>query len=211
MKPGGRATFSRMRAMLPLLLLLSVVPAHATPTDGAGTGNPAATMPGPDALQAPGALDDLYKRLAASKTSEEAEAIAAAIDRVRMRSGSDTIDLLMGRALQASQSGDNALAIELLSAVIGLKPDFTEAWNKRATLLFMENNFARSMSDIAETLKRDPRHYGAWAGLGMILYQSDDKKRAYDAFKRALAINPHLEDIKKTVEDLTLDVEGQGI
>jgi tetratricopeptide (TPR) repeat protein len=200
-----------MRALLVLLLLLSTAPVQATTADGASPAGAPANAAGPDALQGPGALDDLYRRLAESKTSAEADTIASAIDRVRMRSGSDTIDLLMGRALTASQSGDNALAIELLSAVIGLKPDFTEAWNKRATLLFMENNFARSMSDIAETLKRDPRHYGAWAGLGMILFQTDDKKRAYDAFKRALAINPHLDDIRKTVDDLKLDVEGQGI
>lgn len=200
-----------MRGLTLILLLISTAPVLAVTADGAAPAGAPTSAANLDALQGPGALDDLYRRLAETKTSAEADAIAAAIDRVRMRSGSDTIDLLMGRALTASQSGDNALAIELLSAVIGLKPDFTEAWNKRATLLFMENNFARSMSDIAETLKRDPRHYGAWAGLGMILFQTDDKKRAYDAFKRALAINPHLDDIRKTVDDLKLDVEGQGI
>lgn len=170
---------------------------------------------GPQATEQPvsngSILDDLYNRLAAAKTPEEANALAGAIDRARLRSGSDTIDLLMSRALSASQAGDTALAIELLSTIIRLRPQFTEAWNKRATLLFMDDNDTRSMADIAETLKREPRHYGAWAGLGMILMQRGDKKRAYDAFKRALAINPFLEDIKKSVDEMQIEVEGQGI
>ena len=156
-------------------------------------------------------LDSLYDRLTAAKTQEEADAIATMLDRFRLRSGSDTADLLMSRALTATQAGDNALAIEILSTIIKMRPDFTEAWNKRATLLFMENDYPRSMADIAETLKREPRHFGAWAGLGMILSQTGDKKRAYDAFQHALAINPHMDQIRKLVDGMKLDVEGQGI
>ncbi len=201
-----------MRTIIAGLLLatvlapLAVAATPQAPVEGPASGAETAAVPAGNA-----ALDSLYDRLAKAKTQQEADGIATAIDRLRMVSGSDTADLLMGRALEASTKGDNALAIEMLSTVIRLKPDFTEAWNKRATLLFMENNFGRAMADIAETLKREPRHYGAWAGLGMILVHDGDKKRGYDAFKRALAINPFMEEIRKTVEDMRLEVEGEGI
>jgi tetratricopeptide (TPR) repeat protein len=156
-------------------------------------------------------LDTLYDRLAKATTDEEAKGIAGAIERAQLRSGSDTADLLMSRALAAIKAGNSDLAVEILSAIVKITPDFAEAWNKRATLYFLKNDYRRSMADIAETLKREPRHYGAWAGLGMILRDTGDKKRAYDAFKRALAVNPHLDTVKKALEELRPEVEGRDI
>jgi tetratricopeptide (TPR) repeat protein len=194
-----------------LAVLVALLPTVAVATTAEKPAADASTQAPDQPVSNDTVLNDLYDKLAVAKSPEEANALAGAIDRARLCSGSDTIDLLMSRALSASQAGDNALAIELLSTIIRLRPQFTEAWNKRATLLFMDDNDTRSMADIAETLKREPRHYGAWAGLGMILMHRGDKKRAYDAFKRALAINPFLDDIKKSVDQMQVDVEGQGI
>jgi len=156
-------------------------------------------------------LDELYDRLARAKTDDEAQGIAGAIQRAQIRSGSDTADLLMTRALTAFQAGNSDLAIEILTAVIKLTPDFTEAWNRRATVYYRKNDYAHSMVDIAETLKRDPRHFGAWAGLGMILRETGDKKHAYAAFQKALAVNPHLTEVRKAFDDLKPEVEGRDI
>jgi tetratricopeptide (TPR) repeat protein len=156
-------------------------------------------------------LDALYDRLAKAQSDDEAKGIAGAIERAQLHSGSDTADLLMSRALTAINAGNSDMAIEILTALIKVDPAFTEAWNKRATLYYLKNDYARSMADIAEVLKREPRHFGAWAGLGMILRETGDKKRAYSAFKKALAINPHLEAVQKAVDDLRQDVEGQDI
>jgi len=156
-------------------------------------------------------LDALYDRLGKAKTADEAKGIEGAIERAQGRSGSDTADLLMARALSAIAAGKSDLAIELLSAIIKLQPGFTEAWNKRATLYFLKNDYARSMADIAETLKREPRHFGAWSGLGMILRETGDKKHAYEAFRRALAIDPQLDAVKKALDELRPEVEGRDI
>ena len=67
------------------------------------------------------------------------------------------------------------------------------------------------IADIAETIKREPRHFGAWMGLGTILKETGEKKRAYEAFKRALAIYPQLEAAQKAVEELKSEVEGRDI
>jgi hypothetical protein len=60
-------------------------------------------------------------------------------------------------------------------------------------------------------LKREPRHFGALAGLGMILQEVGDEKRALDAFRKALEINPHLDKLPDMVKTLTEKVEGRPI
>jgi tetratricopeptide (TPR) repeat protein len=156
-------------------------------------------------------IDALYDRLAKARTDDEAKGISGALERAQLRSGSDTADLLMTRAMTAIQAGNSDVAVDILSSIVKLDPDFTEAWNKRATLYYLKNDYGRSMADIAETLKRDPRHFGAWAGLGMILRETGDKKRAYQAFQKALAVNPHLDTVQKALDELKPDVEGRDI
>jgi tetratricopeptide (TPR) repeat protein len=159
----------------------------------------------------PSSIDELFERLQRAKTEEEAKGISDAIQRRWMRSGSDTADLLMDRALDALKAGDQPLSIELLDRVVTLQPGWAEGWNKRATVFFMMGDNTRSMADLRETLAREPRHFGALAGLGMILRTNGDDKRAYDAFKRALAINPHMAEVKSAVERLAPDYEGRDI
>jgi tetratricopeptide (TPR) repeat protein len=167
-------------------------------------------LPEPPAPRSPAAaLDKLFERLAAAKTPEEAKGIANLIQRRWARSGSDTADLLMSRAQQALKAREFPLAIELLDRVIAIEPDWAEAWNQRANALFLQGDSIRSMLDIGEALKREPRHYGAMMGLGMILRQQGDDKRAMVAYRKALAVYPLLEPVKEAVESLKLEVDGR--
>jgi tetratricopeptide (TPR) repeat protein len=156
-------------------------------------------------------LDHLYDRLAQAQSETEAANIALQIQRLELKSGSDTTDLLMDRALTAMQSSNTGKAIKILSAIIHLKPDYAEAWNKRATAYFLQKDYVRSIADIAETLRRNPREFGAWSGLGMMLVDMGDKKHAYEALKKALEINPQIPGAKKVFDDLKTDVEGRDI
>jgi tetratricopeptide (TPR) repeat protein len=117
----------------------------------------------------------------------------------------------MGRAKQATDSKDFDLAIKLLNAVIDLRPDFTEAWNRRATIYYLKKDFGHSLVDIHEVLAREPRHFGALSGLGIILQELGDERHALDAFRRALAIYPRLERIPDLVKKLTEKVDGRDI
>jgi tetratricopeptide (TPR) repeat protein len=170
--------------------------------------NPVAPTPAPPRTPA-ATLDRLFERLAAAKSPEEAKGIANLIQRRWARSGSDTADLLMTRAQTALRDKQTELAIELLDRVISLEPDWAEAWNQRANALFIAGDPIRSMLDIGETLKREPRHYGAMIGLGSILRQQGDDKHAMVAYRRALAIYPQLEAIKSAVESLASEVDGR--
>ncbi|MBN9451343.1 MAG: tetratricopeptide repeat protein [Bosea sp.] len=165
----------------------------------------------PDKSQrAPAAtLERLFQRLHDAATQEEAEGVARLIQRRWARSGSDTADLLMTRAQQALKENQNELAIELLDRVVSLQPDWAEAWNQRANALYLMGDSIRSMLDIGEALKREPRHYGAMMGLGMILRQQGDDKAAMTAFRRALEIYPQFDAVKKAVDSLKVEVDGR--
>ncbi len=156
-------------------------------------------------------LDTLFDALKIAPDAESAKAIEERIWALWMVSGSDTCNLLMGRVKAAADEKDYALAIKLLGAVIELKPNYTEAWNRRATLYFLQKDYGRALGDLREVLAREPRHFGALSGLGLILQELGDEKHALEAFSRALAINPHLEHIDEAVKTLREKVEGRDI
>ncbi|HEU4356835.1 MAG TPA: tetratricopeptide repeat protein [Xanthobacteraceae bacterium] len=156
-------------------------------------------------------LDRLFAALKVAPDDESAKYIENRIWAIWLASSSDTANLLMGRAKTATDSKDFDLAIRLLNAIIDIRPDFTEAWNRRATVYYTKRDFGRALADIHEVLAREPRHFGALSGLGIILQELGDDKRALDAFRRALAIHPHLERIPELVQKLSEKIEGREI
>jgi tetratricopeptide (TPR) repeat protein len=156
-------------------------------------------------------LDFLFGALKAAPDAESAKQVENRIWALWIASGSDTANLLMTRAKTAIDANDLDLAIELLDAIVKIKPDYIEAWNRRATIHYMRKEFGQSMEDIRQVLIREPRHFGAMSGLGMILQEFGDEKRALDVFRRALEINPHLPKIDELVKTLIEKVEGRAI
>ncbi len=156
-------------------------------------------------------LDFLFGALKAAPDEVSAKHVEARIWAIWLQTPSDTTALLMTRAKTAMDAQQTDVALKLLDAVIKLRPDYVEGWNRRATLYYLKNDYARSLRDIEQVLVREPRHFGALAGLGMIMQDLGDDKRALDAFRKALAINPHLEKVPELVKSLTEKVEGRDI
>ena len=156
-------------------------------------------------------LDFLFGALKAAPDAESAKQVENRIWALWLASGSDTANLLMTRAKTAIDANDLDLAIELLDAIIKIKPDYIEAWNRRATIHYMRKEFGQSLEDIHQVLKLEPRHFGAMSGLGMILQEFGDERHALDVFRRALEINPHLPKIDEMVKSLSEKVEGRDI
>src|ERR1700749_4230722 len=156
-------------------------------------------------------LDFLFGALKAAPDEASAKHVEARIWAIWLQTPSATDALLMVRAKAAMDAQQTDVALKLLDAVIKLRPDYIEAWNRRATLYYLQNDYMRSMADIQQVLIREPRHFGALAGLGMIMQDLGDDKRALDAFRKALEINPHLEKVPELVKTLTEKVEGRDI
>jgi len=156
-------------------------------------------------------LDFLFGALKAAPDEASAKHVEARIWSIWMQTPSDTAALLMMRAKLAMDAQRIDVALKLLDATIKLRPDYTEAWNRRATLYYLKSDYAHSLADIQQVLVREPRHFGALAGLGMIMQDLGEDKRALDAFRKALAINPHLEKLPDLVKTLSEKVEGRDI
>lgn len=157
------------------------------------------------------ALDELFRHLGAASDPEEAKGFAEAIQRIWMRSQSDTADLVMQRATMASGAKNYPLALTLLDRLVALEPNWAEAWNQRATVRFLSGDFDGAMADIDKVMKLEPRHFGALTGMGVILQHAGLDKRALEVFNKALQIYPAQPDLKDTVDKLSLDVNGRDI
>ncbi|MBC7477977.1 MAG: tetratricopeptide repeat protein [Pseudorhodobacter sp.] len=155
-------------------------------------------------------LDDLFQQLQTA-TDEEAGQITDSIWIEWSKSGSPAMDLLLKRGRDALAAGQPDLAIQHFTALIDHAPDFAEAYNARATAYYQTGDLGPSVSDIAKTLTLNPRHFGALAGLGAIFEQLDEPAKALEVYKAALAINPHMPDIKDAVKRLETSLGGQNL
>jgi tetratricopeptide (TPR) repeat protein len=156
-------------------------------------------------------LDFLFGALKVAPDKASAKAVEDRIWAVWAAAGNDTTNVLMDRAKKAMDEKDYDLALRLLSAVIEIRPDFTEAWNRRATVYFMKRDYADSLADIAKVLTREPRHFGALSGLALIMQDIGDDKRALDAYRKALEVYPRLEGVEEKVKALAEKVEGRDL
>ncbi len=109
---------------------------------------------------------------------------------------------LMLRGITEMQQRQLKQSVETFSKLIEMAPDLSEAWNKRATAYWLLGNFPASLSDICETVKREPRHFGAYSGLGMIRAEMGEYPRAVAAFELAKKYNPHIVGIDDEIERL---------
>jgi tetratricopeptide (TPR) repeat protein len=182
-----------------------------TPGDRGTWIEPPKTLPNVGGSDRDKNLDFLFGALKAAPDEESAKAIEHRIWALWMVSRSDTANLLMTRVRKAVEEKDLELALTLLDAIVRIRPDYVEAWNRRATLHYMKRDYGRSLADIREVLRREPRHFGALSGLGLILKDIGNDKEALEAFRRALAVYPRLERIPEMVEKLAIEVEGRAI
>jgi tetratricopeptide (TPR) repeat protein len=184
-----------------LTLALGAAPAYAD--------EPAA--PAQSEPSAQSRVDELFARLGKTEDADEAAGIVSALQSEWMASGSDASDLLMSRAIEAFSSQDYPLALQLLDALVASQPDWAEAWNKRATVRFFAGDAQGSAADVAQTLKRNPRHIGALAGLAAIFEQAGKKEDALKVYERAAEIAPHYAPLVEAVTRLKAELAGQSL
>lgn len=201
-----------MRALIALLLLLvGAVTADATGPRGRS-----------EALAALDDRDAEARRLGAAELAErgtmadvprlaralrDPDALVRTIAERSMwevwsRSGDDAIDRLLAIGIEQMSGRSGEAAVETFTQVIDRRPDFAEGWNKRATVLYLLGEYQKSLADCDQVMKRNPHHFGALSGYGMIYLKLGDPVRALTYFERALAVNPNLTQVEESVEAL---------
>jgi tetratricopeptide (TPR) repeat protein len=128
--------------------------------------------------------------------------VESAMWSVWSRSGDADVDRLFAVGVEQMSQRQLGAAVETFTRVIERRPDFAEGWNKRATVYFMLGDHQRSLADCDEVMARNPFHWGALSGYGMIYMQLDQPARAIDYLEKALAVNPNLDQVAQTLEAL---------
>ena len=144
-------------------------------------------------------LNNLFDRLRTTQDQAEAREIEGTIWEIWTKSENANVNRVMLIGIASMHAGQLGTALNKFNEVIQLAPDFAEGWNKRATIYYLMKKFDRSVNDIAQTLKLEPRHFGALSGLGLINQAIGQNKAAIKAFEHALDINPHLSGLKDKV------------
>lgn len=196
-------------AFSPALLPVIVVSAALLP---AVAQTPAPPQQPPQARREtppPPTLSDLYGRLKAANSAEEAEVVVRQIARRWGRSGSETADLLMQRARQAMAQRNAPLAVEILDRLLAVQPGWPEAWHVRGLAFFMMQDDTRALFDFRETLRLEPNHFMALGLAAAALQRQGDDKAALRAFQAVRELHPHFQGVKDAIERLMPLVNGR--
>ncbi len=188
-------------------------PQEGVPPRGVG---PRALQPKPEPPLSPQEreardLDRLFDRLANAEDEREAKGAAGAILRHWAQSGSDTIDLLAARALAAEAAGAPMLARALLDYVVALSPRWPEGFVRRARVAALGGDVPGALADLETATRLEPRRFDALEAMGALAEKAGDKKRALDAYRKALDMAPKDAALQRREEQLRLEVEGRGI
>jgi len=149
--------------------------------------------------------------LTAEEDVGEATRLAAEILERWTHSGSATLDLMLTRGMDAIEGGDFPRAISQLTGLTDHAPDFAEGWNQRATAFFLMEEYGAALTDIEQVLILEPRHFGALAGLGIILQQLGDEKGALRALRAAAQVYPAEENVNQAIEQLEMATGGRTL
>ena len=120
-----------------------------------------------------------------------------------------TTMLAKGSNLVNKQKFDQAIVV--FSKVIDLDPKWAEAWNKRATVLYMVGEFQKSQDDIDKVLELEERHFGALAGQGLVNIQLENYDKAIMSYKKAQQIYPKMKSPKIMIKQIEELIRSQSI
>lgn len=174
-------------AMPALMPISSQVPAQQSPTEASERGK---------------TLAALFSGLKTAGGDAEADELVTRIWEVWSRSGRADVDRIVEEGVGYLSIRQFGPAHDRFSEAIEKAPTFAEAWNKRATVLFLMSEHEQPLSDIEKVLALEPRHFGALAGRGMIHAQAGRWQDALTAYRQALAVNPYLKERTTIIPEL---------
>jgi tetratricopeptide (TPR) repeat protein len=147
-------------------------------------------------------LPKLFAQLELAETSVQSQLLVQEIWSAWMEHANSVFTKQMQRGIDAMSAGDLQRAEAAFSQLVNIAPDWAEAWNKRATVRYYLGDLEGSANDIAETLAREPRHFGALSGLGMIQVRQEKFIEALQTYERLQQIHPQAQDAQRLIPNL---------
>ena len=145
-------------------------------------------------------LEDLFKILSKTESDVQINEVTSSIWDIWHETNDPSIEADFYRGLESMRTGDLLMAVAFFTRVIEKNPNFAEGWNKRATVYYMLGKFDVSIMDIHETLKLEPRHFGAMDGMGLIFIEMKKFEKALDIYDQMLKIFPNSTATKEKKE-----------
>ena len=136
-------------------------------------------------------LDDLFEILLKTESDIKINEVTSSIWEIWHETNDLSIEADFYRGLESMRIGDLLMAVAFFTRVIDKNPKFAEGWNKRATVYYMLGKFDSSMMDIHETLKLEPRHFGAMDGMALIFIHLEQFDKVIDIYDQMLKIFPN--------------------
>lgn len=191
------AARSRLGAMLLAIILPAIIVLHA---------------PSLLADQTDVRLPALFTELRTTSEAEKAKIVAAEIWQIwSEHSDNDRLSERLKIGIAQMESGRLRQAEKIFTTIIDKDPAFAEAWNKRATVYFLMGAYTQSKRDIAQTILREPRHFGALSGLGLVETHLGNYEAALNAYEQAIALHPYLENYEEITTALKKLMAGEAI
>jgi len=161
-------------------------------------------------------LDKLFTQLKNSKTLSSAQVVENKIQKIWSIHPSDDrrgfrLTELLNQGSVLINRGEFNKAYEVFTKIIATEPDWSEAWNKRATVLYLMNQYQSSLDDIKITLMLEPRHFGALSGQALNYIKLKQYEKAIQSYRAAQKIYPALDSAKKMIPELQELINDQAI
>ena len=161
-------------------------------------------------------LDELFIQLKNTKNLSSAQVIEKEIWEIWSIHPSDDrrgfrLTELLTQGTRLMNMRELSKAYEVFTKIITVESDWAEAWNKRATVLYLMNQYESSLSDIKITLTLEPKHFGALSGQALNYIELKQYEKAIESYEAAQKIYPLLDSAEKMIPELKELINDQAI
>ncbi len=148
-------------------------------------------------------LNQLFNELKKSKNNILAKKIEQKIWKIwNTHPEDEKLTLMLSEGSDLVNNQKFYKAVNVFSKVIDLDPNWAEAWNKRATVMYMIGEFQKSQDDINKVLELEKRHFGALAGQGLVNIELKNYEKAIKSYKNAQKIYPLMKSPNIMIEQI---------
>lgn len=147
-------------------------------------------------------IDSLFMHLTTLEGRREINRVSARINYLWMQSGIQQVNSMMKLGVEAMEMENYEVAIMAFNEVIKVMPDYSEAWNKRATVWYAIGKYDYALSDIERTLKLEKRHFGALSGKANVYIKLREYEKAREALFQLRDFFPNFPELNRRIDEI---------